>query len=330
MRLRNFLLNYGFYLVMALVVVYFAANSRNFLAIDNLFRLANTAAPSIIIASGLALVVMTGKLDISVGSIAFVSCTVGLLLILRQGVPIPLGLLIILVTGALLGAINGFIVVVLKVNPLITTIGMMIALRGVAFQLTEMRAFSIPEPLRVATNARLGPITIDIVVALLAVLAIWYVHTRTPFGRQVTALGNGEEVAARLGVRVGRVTFLTFVISGLMAALGGMFLMFQVDSINSQLGEGYEFTAIAIIVIGGISLFGGQGSILGLIPGALMLTIIQAGLNFIGASPYAYPFVRGGIIFVAMYADSLKAYVRQRGRYGEEKGDEVMRQEVMR
>jgi ribose/xylose/arabinose/galactoside ABC-type transport system permease subunit len=324
-RLRNFLLNYGFYLVMALVVVYFAANSRNFLAIDNLFRLANTAAPSIIIASGLALVVMTGKLDISVGSIAFVSCTVGLLLILRHSVPIPLGLLIILLTGALLGALNGFIVVVLKVNPLITTIGMMIALRGVAFQLTEMRAFSIPEPLRVATNARFGPITLDIMVAVLSILAIWYLHTRTPFGRQVTALGNGEEVAARLGVRVGRITFLTFVISGLMAALGGMFLMFQVDSINSQLGEGYEFTAIAIIVIGGISLFGGQGSILGLIPGALTLTIIQAGLNFIGASPFAYPFVRGGIIFIAMFADSLKVFVRQRGRFAEaeEVGGEV-------
>lgn len=317
-RLRNFLLNYGFYLVMALVVVYFAANSRNFLSIENFFRLANTAAPSIILASGLALVVMTGKLDISVGSIAFVSATVGLLLILRHEASIPVGLAAILVTGALLGAVNGFIVVVLKVNPLITTIGMMIALRGVAFQLTEMRAFSLPEDLRALSNTRFGLVTLDIIVAILAILFIWYLHTRTPFGRHVTAIGNGEEVARRLGVRVGQVTFLTFVLSGLMAALGGMFLMFQVDSVNSRLGEGYEFTAIAIIVIGGISLFGGQGSVLGLIPGALTLTIIQAGLNFIGASPFAYPFVRGGIIFIAMYADSLKSFVRVRGKFEDE------------
>jgi ribose/xylose/arabinose/galactoside ABC-type transport system permease subunit len=317
-QIGNFLLNYGFYLVMLIAILYFGLNSNNFLTVNNLFRILNNAAPSIVIASGLALVVMTGKLDISVGSIAFVSTTVGLLLILRQEVPVALGLLIMLAVGALLGAVNGFIVVVLKVNPLITTIGTMIALRGVAFELTEMRSFSVPEEMRQLSRLALGPLTIEIIIAFLVVIGLWFLHTRTPFGRQVTAIGNGVEVAERLGVRVGRVTFLTFVISGLMGALGGIFLMFQVDSVHSRLGEGYEFTAIALIVIGGISLFGGKGSIFGLIPGALTLTIIEAGLIFIAASPFAYPFVRGGIIFVAMYADSLKSFVRPRGRVEDE------------
>jgi ribose/xylose/arabinose/galactoside ABC-type transport system permease subunit len=129
------------------------------------------------------------------------------------------------------------------------------------------------------------------------------------------AIGNGSDIAQKLGVPVDRTSFLTFVLSGLMASIGGVLTMSQVGSISPSLGSGYEFTAIALLVIGGVSLFGGEGTIVpGIVLGALTLTIIQSGLNFIGASPFVYPLVRGGIIFIAMYADSLKNAVARRVR----------------
>lgn len=309
--LRDFLLSYGFLIVMIAVVAIYAVLAPNFLTVTNLMGILHAAAPLMIIASGLAIVVMTGKLDISVGSMAFLSAAIGILLMTQWNVSPLLALPVVLVTGALLGAVNGLIVVGLRVNPLITTLGTMIAYRGMALQLTNSRAYSVPETIRWLGNASLGPAFVDSLLGLAVMGIIYVLHTRTPFGRHVMAIGNGEEVASRLGVRVPRVTFLTFVLSGLLASLGGIVGMLQVGAVSSYLGGGLEFTAVAVIVIGGISLFGGSGSILpGLLLGILTLEIIRNGLNHLGADPYSYRFVNGGIIFVAMYADSLKAKVR--------------------
>ncbi len=310
--LRDFLLSYGFLLVLIAVVAIYAVLAPNFLTVTNLMGIFHAAAPLMIIASGLAIVVMTGKLDISVGSNAFLSAAVGILLMTQWNVSPALALPVVLVTGMVLGMINGLIVVGLRVNPLITTLGTMIAYRGLALQLTTSRAYSVPETIRWIGNASLGPVFVDIILGLAVMVIIHLLHTRTPFGRQVMALGNGEEIASRLGVRVGRVTFLTFVLSGFLASLGGIVGMLQVGAVSSYLGGGLEFTAVAVIVIGGISLFGGSGSILpGLLLGILTLEIIRNGLNHLGADPYYYRFVNGGIIFVAMYADSLKLKVRK-------------------
>lgn len=309
--LRDFLLSYGFLIVLLVVVAIYAVLAPNFLTVANVMSILHSSAPLMVIASGLAIVVMTGKLDISVGSIAFLSAAIGILLMTQWDVAPALAMPVVLVTGIVLGTINGLIVVGLRVNPLITTLGTMIAYRGIALQLTNSRAYSVPETIRWLGNASVGPVFVDILLGLAVMVIIYLLHTRTAFGRHVMAIGNGEEVAARLGVRVSRVTFLTFVLSGLLASLGGIVGMLQVGAVSSYLGGGLEFTAVAVIVIGGISLFGGSGSILpGLLLGILTLEIIRNGLNHLGADPYSYRFVNGGIIFVAMYADSLKSKVR--------------------
>jgi ribose/xylose/arabinose/galactoside ABC-type transport system permease subunit len=309
--MRDILLSYGFVIVMVLVFILFSVTTNNFFTLRNIMAILHTSAPLMILASGLALVVMTAKLDISVGTIMFVSVGTGVLLIMRQGVPQSIGLGVTIAIGILFGMLNGFIVVVLKVNPLIATMGTLISMRGIGLLITNSMVVDLPENLRRMGNAKIGPVYIDILVALVIVLFVHILHTRTLFGRHVMALGNGEDIAERLGVRVPRVTFLTFVLSGFFASVGGLFAVFQVGAVTPTLGAGAEFSAIALIVIGGISLFGGEGSIIpGLILGALTLTIIESGLNFMGASPYAYPFVRGAIIFIAMYADSLKSFVR--------------------
>ena len=260
-----------------------------------------------ILATGVALVLMTGKIDISIGSTAYLSAAIGVVLMMRLHVNPGLAMLIVLPIGAVLGAINGFVVVILRVNPLIATLGSYFTFRGLALQISNSMTISIPAQLGNLGSLRIGPIFVDILFAGIVLAIFQLIHTRTIFGRHVMAVGNGSEVAQKVGIPVDRVSFLTFTLSGFMASIGGVLTMFQVSSLSPTLGQGYEFTAIALLVIGGVSLFGGEGTIVpGILLGALALTIIQSGLNFIGASVFVYPLVRGGIIFIAMYADSLK------------------------
>jgi ribose/xylose/arabinose/galactoside ABC-type transport system permease subunit len=183
----------------------------------------------------------------------------------------------------------------------------MFVFRGIALQITRQRVVTLPYELRILGHVSIGPFFIDILIALGIVFFVHIVKTKTRFGRYITAIGGNAEVVQRMGVRVGRISFIIFILSGFFASISGIFSMLQLGSVTLHMGLGLEFTAIAAIVIGGISLFGGKGSIVpGLLLGVYTLAVIENGLNHIGASPYVYPFVRGGLIFIAMYADSLK------------------------
>jgi ribose/xylose/arabinose/galactoside ABC-type transport system permease subunit len=311
-RVRDFFLSYGFLVVLTVMFLAYAVGTRHFFTLGNMMGILHSAAPMMILATGLALVIMSGKIDISVGSIAFFSLVIGAALISRLHLPPLLGLAVVAFVGALCGAVNGFVVVFLRVNPLITTMGMLFTLRGAGLRIAGGREMTVPTVFQDLGNMAVGPLYVDIPVAFGILLLVHVLHTRTTFGRHVMAIGNGPEVAKRLGIRVSRVTFLSFVLSGFFASVGGIFSMFQLGSVTPYMGEGLEFTAIAVTIIGGISLFGGEGGILPhLVFGVLTLVVIENGLNHLGVSPYVYPFVRGGIIFLAMYADSLKSTVQR-------------------
>jgi ribose/xylose/arabinose/galactoside ABC-type transport system permease subunit len=312
-NLHDFLFTYGFLFVIVAVIVYFAIAANNFFSITTIFSVLLNAAPLFVIASGLAFVIMTANIDISVGSIAFLSSAIGALLISRMHISIWLALVIIVLMGALMGVLNGFIVVRLKVNPMIATLGTQLAFRGIGLQLTNSMVVSLPDSLRQIGNIKFGPIYLSVVISLLVLVIVWAIHTRTSFGRQVMAIGNGVGVAEKLGVKVKWVTFGAFVFSGLMAGLGGILMTLQIGAVTPTSGTGYEFNAIAMLVIGGVSLFGGEGSILpGIFIGGITLAVIETGLNYVGASVYVYPFVRGGVIFLSMFADALKTRVKPR------------------
>ena len=312
-NLRDFLFTYGFLIVLAGVIVYFSAAAKNFFSFTTVFSVLHTAAPVFVIASGLAFVIMTANIDISVGSIAFLSSAIGALMISKLNTPVWLALILIVVMGMLMGALNGFVVVRLRVNPMIATLGTQLAFRGIGLQLTNSMVVGLPDELRQIGNTKFGPVYLDIVLSLAILLIVWVIHTRTQFGRQVMAIGNGVKIAEKLGVKTKKVTFMAFVVSGLMAGLGAILMTLQIGAVTPTSGNGYEFTAIAMLVIGGVSLFGGEGSILpGILIGGITLSVIETGLNYVGASVYVYPFVRGGIIFVSMFADALKTRVKPR------------------
>ena len=197
MQVRAFLLRRGFEIVFLLMIVFYSLTAPRFLTFDNINSLLHAAAPTMVIASGLALVVMTGKLDMSVGSIAFVASTIGTILMIRYDVPLLPALVVILVTGAVLGALNGLIILVLRINPLIATMGTMIALRGVGLELTRSSVINLPDDVRRLGGLTVGPIFADVLIALAIMVVIHLLHTRTPFGRRIMAIGNDPDTAAR-------------------------------------------------------------------------------------------------------------------------------------
>jgi ribose/xylose/arabinose/galactoside ABC-type transport system permease subunit len=309
--LRDFLFKYGYYLVVLIVVIYFSLSTPHFLNFANINSLFHASSPMLIVATGMAFIVMTGKLDISLGSIAYLSTCIGALLMKNMGAAPSVAFIIVILIGASLGAFNGIIVVFLKVNPLITTLGTLTAFRGIGLILTQSFEIRMPTVVRAFGTARFSGIFLDVWLAIAILVVLHLVHRHTVYGRQVTALGNGEDICRRLGIRVELVTFLTFVLAGALASIGGIISMAQIGQSTTFLGKGIEFTAIAAIVLGGISLFGGEGRILpGVLVGVFTLELIRNGLNHLGANPYLYEFVNGGIIFVAMSADALKSRLR--------------------
>ncbi|MBA7556351.1 Ribose import permease protein RbsC [subsurface metagenome] len=312
-HIRNIVLSYGFVIVFVLLFIGLSIGTQHFLSVSNIMNFLHAAVPLLVVTPGLALVIMTRKLDISIGSIVYLTAGIGAVLIYRKGVPFIPALLIMMISGLLCGAINGSIVVFLRVNPFITTLGTMFVFRGIALQVTNQRVITLPQALRKLGHISVGPLFIDILIVLVILFFIHFIKMKTKFGRYIVAIGSNAEVAQRMGVRVEKISFITFVLSGFFASMGGTFSMLQLGSVTQYMGFGMEFKAIAAIVIGGISLFGGRGTMIpGLLLGVYTLAIIENGLNHIGASPYVYPFVRGGLIFIAMYADSLKLKYQMR------------------
>jgi len=309
--LKDFIFKYGYFFVVLAVIVFFSLSAPHFLDYTNINSLFHASSPMLIVSTGMAFVVMTGKLDISLGSIAYLSTCIGALLMKDLGATPSVAFLLVIIMGALLGAINGFIVVFLRVNPLITTLGTLTAFRGIGLILTQSYEIRMPTVVRAFGTARFSGIFLDVWLAIAVLIVLHFIHRHTVYGRQVTALGNGEEICKRLGIRVESVTFLTFILAGTLASLGGIISMAQIGQSTTFLGKGIEFTAIAAIVLGGISLFGGEGRILpGVLVGVFTLELIRNGLNHLGANPYLYEFVNGGIIYVAMSADALKSRLR--------------------
>ncbi|MCL5072773.1 MAG: ABC transporter permease [Actinobacteria bacterium] len=321
-KVKNFFLSRGFYIVFIIVFFFYSVTAKNFLTLSNLGMILRQASPIMVLAAGLTLVIITGNLDISVGSVAFLSATTGALLMTKLGVNPIIGVVVIILAGTVLGFINGLIIVRIGINPLITTLGMMITLRGAALYLMRASDIYLPDSLRLLGQLKIGPIYLESIVAIIILVIGQIVLIKTPFGRRICAIGNDEKTSRQIGIKVDKIKFLTFIISGLSASLGGILSVAQMGAITSYMGQGAEFTAIAIVVIGGTSLFGGEGSLLpGTLFGALTLTMIENGMNLMGLSVYLYPFVRGLIIFTAMFADSFRYRLRTRVIISLDEGD---------
>jgi len=225
-----------------------------------------------------------------------------------SGLEIIPALLVSIVVGTLFGAFNALCIVRLKIIPFMTTLATLVIGRGLGTALTESRQIDFPERMNAfGQTLVLGFIPMPIVVFGLVVLAAWFILTRTPFGRQVYAVGNDIEAAKKAGINTDRTLVLVYIISGFCAGLAGFILASQLGGrVDRSFGETREFDAIAAAVLGGTSLFGGVGNVFGTVIGALLIPMVGTGLQFNLVNLYLQPLVRALIIFLAIFFDSLR------------------------
>lgn len=307
-KIKRFILNYGFYFIFGIMFVVYSIGSKNFLTGVNFTQVFLNSASLLIIAGGLTAVILTGAIDLSVGSAAFVCASI-MAVLARSGMNPWLAVLIAILVGTIIGILNALLITKLRMSPLLVTLGMQIFLRGVALHIIKgMQVFTAPE-IKSAGMGNLGPLPVPVIVVIgiLFLIVAQFVYKKTALGRYIVAVGCDEEAARKVGINVTKIRFLVFIISGVSAAVGGIVAIINIGAVQPFYGKGLDFVSVAAVVMGGTSLFGGKGSFLpGTFIGVMMLQIIENGLNLMGASPYSYPFVRGLIIFLAMYADTLK------------------------
>ncbi|KQZ29158.1 ribose ABC transporter permease [Mesorhizobium sp. Root552] len=276
--------------------------SPAFLNPANLMNVFRQVALYGIVSVGMTFVILTKGIDLSVGSILGV-CAVSTALLLSGGWSPWLAVIIALLIGTGLGAINGIGVAIGRVPPFIMTLGMMVMARGLALTLANGQPIGLKDAAAnfawLGRGAMLGipvPVWIFAVVAGIAIFVLRY----TPFGRQIYAVGSNEEAAHLSGISVNLINFSVYVISGFLAALTALIFVSRLTVGEPTAGTGIELEAIAITVIGGTSLFGGEGGIFGTIIGAAILAVLANIMNLVGISPFTQQIVKGAIIVGAV------------------------------
>jgi AI-2 transport system permease protein len=296
-----------------LLVAIVGAFHSSFLDPANLVRVLNSTVILALLGAGSAIVIITRNIDVSVGSTLALSGIVGAML-MRDGAPIWVAVLAVLGLGAMLGAINGIGVTYGHVPSIVMTLGTLAAYRGNSFLITGGHSIeSLPAAYRrVGRIEILGvPILIWIAVAVIAALAL--LMARTKFGRSFYATGDNAEGAYLVGISTNTIVILAYTISGLLAGAAALVFLAQVGSIGNQAGQGIEMRAIAAAVIGGVSLTGGVGTVVGAVFGAIFISTATSSLSFLGIPGSWSDTVIGAILLAALFADSrVRALVSKR------------------
>jgi len=300
------LLNNAPLVLFAVVFAVFGSLSPKFLELQNLSNILLQSSAVAIVAIGMTFVLLTAGIDLSVGSVMFVAVAVAGKLIFNDA-PLWLGFVAAMGVGLLAGAMNAFFVTRLRVVAFIVTLAMLFVGRGFGLWLTKTRAMNMPESVTQLGASNFlgvpGPVLVFAAICLVAHLVL----TRTPFGRQVYAVGQDAEAARKAGINVTGILCAAYVICGFCAAVSGLVSLTQTGAVSPSFGQQKEFSAIAAAVLGGVSLFGGRGSVFpGAVMGAVLIQTVENGLVIINANPYVFPLVTSAIIFLAVLLDSLR------------------------
>jgi ribose transport system permease protein len=306
------LLDQASLVLFALVLLSFSLLSPAFLATDNFINILIQTSATGILAVGMTFVLLTAGVDLSVGSIMFVSAAIAGKMMLA-GWGLGASLLVMMVIGMAVGAVNAFFVTRLGIVAFIVTLATRFLGRGLGLRITETRAMNLPDSFYEFGAARLLGVPVPVVIFAVVVLAAHVCLTRTPFGRQVYAVGADLPAARKAGVNTGLVLFAVYVICGLCAAIAGSVALSQAPAISSRFGNDREFLAIAAAVLGGTSLFGGRGTVLpGTVIGAILIQTLENGLNILNVNPYLYPLIISATIFLAVFLDASRNRVLAR------------------
>lgn len=288
------------------IFLFFGVLSPKFLEVANLVNILIQSSSAGIVAIGMTFVLLTGGIDLSVGAVMFLSAVVAGKMAL-SGLPLPLAILAIVAIGIVFGCVNALFITRLKILAFVVTLATLYMGRGLALMISQTRAMNLPETFLHIGSARLLGVPFPILVFAVMLVSSHLVLTRTAYGRQIYAVGNDLTAGAKAGLPVLGIQASVYIISGFLAAVGGIVSVAQLGAVSPTFGNQREFAAIAAAVLGGTSLFGGRGKVFpGTMLGAILIQTVENGLVILNADPYIYPLITASIIFLAVFLDSLR------------------------
>ncbi len=307
-RAESLLVLIGLCILMAILSPETSNGDRVFLLTSNLFNIILASATVGILAIGATFVITAAGIDLSLGSVLGLASVTGAALVVTLGWPWPFAILGALGAGAAAGAVNGVIVTHGKVPAFIVTLGMLGIARGLALIISSGRGiYGLPEEILFLGQARPWGVPTPVFILIAVALVAHYILAHTPFGHHTLALGDNENAAQATGVNVRRQRLLLYTISGLMAGIAGLIFTARVNTGDPTAGLNYELLAITAAIIGGTNLFGGRGSILGTMIGALIMGVLQNGLNLMAVQAYYQQMAIGAVLIAAVWLDQVRS-----------------------
>ena len=304
------LFNWSNYLVLACIMIFFGIFGNNFLTLKVIYSTINNGSPLILITCGVTFALAVGIIDMSVAAIGYASGVVAGLVMMATNLPFAVCFFISVAVGVTLSWINSVLIVKLKLNSMLVTLGMMLVIRAIARIFTNDNTVVLGDhvkAIRQAKVAALGGFHYTLFALIIIVIICQVVLKRTAFGRKLLIVGCDENVAKRIGINVDKVKTQALLCEGLLCGVAGALWLVTQGSIVTTGLNNYEFLALAAACLGGTSLLGGRASFYpGAFLGALILLFLAAGMSNMGINIFVMPFVRGLIIFVAMYVDSIR------------------------
>lgn len=306
--LKSLMQTFGIGLVFLAICVFFAISSEFFLSWNNVSNVLRQSSINGILAVGVTFVILTGGIDLSVGSVmALVGVIAGSMLTLAAPFPMPFGIMAGLAVGCICGLVSGALVAYLRLPSFVATLGMLSMARGLTLIYTDGRPIpNLIPAFKWLGGGNVAGIPVPALILLAVFVIAWVTLKHTSFGRYVYAVGGNERAAKASGVSTWFVISMAYVVSGLLAGLAGLLLTARTTAALPQAGVGYELDAIAAVVIGGTSLAGGRGTLVGSLFGALIIGTLNNGMDLLGISSNYQQFLKGAIIIAAVIVDRSK------------------------
>lgn len=292
------------------IIGIFTAITPEYINGNNLIDIIDQTVINGLLAVGITFAILTGGIDLSVGStLAIVIVVIGKFLV--NGTDSLVAVILGILVGFILGAVNGFLITKMKLQPFIATLGTMSIYRGLAYTLTGgLPVLNIPKNFRTMLDGDiLGNVSVSIIILLIFAVICHIILKNTKQGIYIYSIGGNEEATKLSGIKVDKIKILAYGICGIAAALAGMIMLARLGTGEPAAGQGYELNAIAAAAIGGASLAGGKGSIVGTILGAILLSALRVGLIVVGVDTFWQYIATGGIIVVAVYFETIQGII---------------------
>jgi ribose transport system permease protein len=301
----RFLEKHGILLVLVVLVVFFSVTTDAFLKTENLLNVTRQVAMLGISAVGMTLVILTAGIDLSVGSLMSLVNIACAILMVKAGIHPVAAVLISLVLSGLVGLANGLIITKIKIPPLITTLGMMTVLRGLSYVLCDgVPIWGFPDGFRVLGQGYISIVPIPVIIMFLVFALGWVFLHKTAYGRYVYGIGGNEEASRLSGIRVQRIKCLVYILSGLLTGIAAIIMLSRLNTGQPKIGLGFELQVITAVVLGGVSIFGGQGRLVGVLIGVMIMGVLSNGMIILDISEYYQQIIRGVVLLSAVAFDN--------------------------